>query len=69
MEPDKAYSATQDIQMLNVTAKATTKLVLKLDSSKASDSDGLKSSRLLKHLAHEISPISTIARNHSTLVK
>lgn len=68
MEPDKAYSATQDIQMLNVTAKAMTKLVLKLDSSKASDSDGLKS-RLLKHLAHEISPISTIARNHSTLVK
>jgi len=68
MEPDKAYPATQDIQMLNVTAKAMTKLVLKLDSSKASDSDGLKS-RLLKDLAHEISPISTIARNHSTLVK
>jgi hypothetical protein len=68
MEPDKAYPATQDIQMLNVTAKAMTKLVLKLDSSKASDSDGLKS-RLLKDLADEISPISTIARNHSILVK
>jgi hypothetical protein len=32
MKPDKAYPATQDIQMLNVTAKDMTKLVLKLDS-------------------------------------
>jgi hypothetical protein len=40
MKPDKAYPATQDIQMLNVTAKDMTKLVLKLDSSKASDSEG-----------------------------